>query len=112
VQKTPAAKVSDQAMRVVSINGEYNVGVGVVHRAKTAGRDVGGGIEHSQCEWTEMLLDTGGKDRAGRSAALLGEGPEQQSAANLARRVLNGRQAQPLGLLWNSLTVSGMSKNT
>src|SRR5712672_436188 len=48
VRKTAAASVSDQAIRVVSINNEYNVGVGVVHRAKTAGRDVGGGIDHSQ----------------------------------------------------------------
>jgi mannose-6-phosphate isomerase-like protein (cupin superfamily) len=48
VQKTAAAPVSDQQIRVVGVNGEYNVGVGVVHRAKTAGRDVGGGIEHSQ----------------------------------------------------------------
>src|SRR6266446_5887835 len=48
VQKTATAPVSDQAMRVVSIANEYNVGVGVVHRAKTAGRDIGGGIEHSQ----------------------------------------------------------------
>src|SRR5712691_1517809 len=48
VQKTATASVSDQAMRVVGINNEYNVGVGVVHRAKTAGRDIGGGIEHSQ----------------------------------------------------------------
>jgi len=48
VQKTASAPVSDQAIRVISINGEYNVGVGVVHRAKTAGRSAGGGIEHSQ----------------------------------------------------------------
>jgi mannose-6-phosphate isomerase-like protein (cupin superfamily) len=48
VKKTATAPVSDQQLRVVSINGEYNVGVGVVHRAKTAGRDIGGGIEHSQ----------------------------------------------------------------
>jgi oxalate decarboxylase/phosphoglucose isomerase-like protein (cupin superfamily) len=48
VAKTPQLPVSDQQMRVVSINGEYNVGVGVVHRAKTEGRDIGGGIEHSQ----------------------------------------------------------------
>jgi mannose-6-phosphate isomerase-like protein (cupin superfamily) len=47
-QKTAAAPVSDQQIRVVSINGEYNVGVGVVHRAKTEGRDIGFGIEHSQ----------------------------------------------------------------
>ena len=48
VQKTAAAPVSDQQIRVVGVNGEYNVGVGVVHRAKTAGRDIGFGIEHSQ----------------------------------------------------------------
>jgi oxalate decarboxylase/phosphoglucose isomerase-like protein (cupin superfamily) len=48
VQKTATAAVSDQAIRVVSINNEYNVGIGVVHRAKTAGRDIGGGIEHSE----------------------------------------------------------------
>src|SRR5262249_41178398 len=46
VQKTAAAPVSDQQVRVVSVNGEYNVGVGVVHRAKTAGRDIG--FEHGQ----------------------------------------------------------------
>src|SRR5260370_19279169 len=48
VQKTATAPVSDQAIRVIGINGEYNVGVGVVHRAKAAGRSAGGGIEHSQ----------------------------------------------------------------
>ena len=48
VQKTAADRVSDQAIRVVSINREYNVGIGVVHRAKTSGAQAGGGIEHSQ----------------------------------------------------------------
>ena len=48
VQKTATDRVSDQAIRVVSINGEYNVGIGVVHRAKTSGAQAGGGIEHSQ----------------------------------------------------------------
>ena len=48
VQKTAADSVSDQAIRVVGVNGEYNVGVGVVHRAKTSGAQAGGGIEHSQ----------------------------------------------------------------
>ena len=46
--KTPKAAVSDQAIRVVSINAEYNVGVGVVHRANTNGPSKGGAIEHSQ----------------------------------------------------------------
>ena len=40
----------------------------------------------------------GGKDGAGRSAAFLGEGPEQQAAANIAGGVLNHRQVQPAGL--------------
>src|SRR5262245_11562842 len=48
VEKTTKDAVNDSQIRVVSINGEYNVGVGVVHRAKTAGRDIGGGIEHSE----------------------------------------------------------------
>ena len=48
VQKTASERISDQAIRVVSVNGEYNVGVGVVHRSKTSGPQAGGGIEHSQ----------------------------------------------------------------
>lgn len=48
VKKTAADRVSDQAVRVVSINGEYNVSIGVVHRAKTSEKNVPGGIEHSQ----------------------------------------------------------------
>jgi mannose-6-phosphate isomerase-like protein (cupin superfamily) len=48
--KTATAPVSDQAIRVVSVNDEYNVGVGVVHRAKTAAGTPGNAnaIEHSQ----------------------------------------------------------------
>ena len=48
--KTASAAVSDQAIRVVSINDEYNVGVGVVHRSKTAAGMPGNAnaVEHSQ----------------------------------------------------------------
>jgi mannose-6-phosphate isomerase-like protein (cupin superfamily) len=48
VEKTAKDAVNDSQIRVVSVNNEYNVGVGVVHRARTAGRDIGGGIEHSE----------------------------------------------------------------
>jgi len=48
VQKTATAPVSDQQIRVVSINGEYNVGAGVVHRARTEGKQTANGVEHSQ----------------------------------------------------------------
>src|SRR5437667_8110028 len=57
VAKTASAPVSDQAIRVVSINDEYNVGIGVVHRAKTAGRGAGGGIEHSQITEVYHIID-------------------------------------------------------
>src|SRR5689334_5207488 len=46
----------------------------------------------------QMLLDTGGKDGAGRSAASFGEGPEQQATADIAGRVLDHRKFQPLCL--------------
>jgi mannose-6-phosphate isomerase-like protein (cupin superfamily) len=48
VQKTATAPVSDQQLRVISINGEYNVGAGVVHRARTQGPQTANGVEHSE----------------------------------------------------------------
>ena len=46
----------------------------------------------------QMLLDAGSEDRAGGSAALLGESPEQQTAADIAGSVLNGWQVESPGL--------------
>lgn len=40
--------LNDHALRVVDIEGKYNVGVGVVHRIKTTGPDSSSGIEHSE----------------------------------------------------------------
>jgi mannose-6-phosphate isomerase-like protein (cupin superfamily) len=48
VKKTAAQAVNDTQIRVVPINNEYNVGVGVVHRARTQGKQTPNGIEHSQ----------------------------------------------------------------
>ena len=48
VRKMATEPVGDQAIRVVSINGEYNVGMGVVSRLKTTGKEVPSAIEHSQ----------------------------------------------------------------
>src|SRR2546429_10023407 len=44
VQKTAAERVSDQAIRVVSISGESNAGLCVGHRARTSGRKAGRSI--------------------------------------------------------------------
>jgi mannose-6-phosphate isomerase-like protein (cupin superfamily) len=48
VQRTSSAAVLDQALRVVNINGEYNVGIGVVHRNKTTGPAASSAVEHSE----------------------------------------------------------------
>lgn len=48
VEKTSSAAVLDQALRVVDINGEYNVGIGVVHRNKTTRPAPSSAVEHSE----------------------------------------------------------------
>ena len=75
VQKTASAPVSDQAIRVVSINGEYNVGVGVVHRSKTDATATGGSVEHSQITEVYHVIEgnatlvTGGTIQNARESA-------------------------------------------
>lgn len=90
VQKTASAAVSDQAIRVVSINDEYNVGVGVVHRSKTNGPSTGGGVEHSQITEVYHVIEgsatlvTGGTIENGRESS-----PESNVV-----KVLNGPSTQ------------------
>ena len=86
VQRTATAPVSDQAIRVVSINNEYNVGVGVVHRAKTAGRDIGGGIEHSQINEVYHVIEGNGTFVIGGTIADAKETPAESQVV----KVLNG----------------------
>lgn len=86
VQKTASAPVSDQAIRVVSINDEYNVGIGVVHRAKTAGRSAGGGIEHSQITEVYHIIE-------GNATLVTGgtiENPRESPPDGVVVKVLNG----------------------
>jgi mannose-6-phosphate isomerase-like protein (cupin superfamily) len=85
-QKTASAPVSDQQIRVVSINNEYNVGVGVVHRAKTAGRDIGGGIEHSQI--TEVYHVISGNATFVTGGTI--ENPKETPSDSQVVKVLNG----------------------
>jgi mannose-6-phosphate isomerase-like protein (cupin superfamily) len=85
-QKTASAPVSDQQIRVVSVNNEYNVGVGVVHRAKTAGRDIGGGIEHSQITEIYHVISGNGTLVTGGTI----ENPKETPADSQVVKVLNG----------------------
>jgi hypothetical protein len=86
VAKTASAPVSDQAIRVVNINDEYNVGIGVVHRAKTAGRGAGGGIEHSQI--TEVYHIIEGNATLVTGGAI--DNPRETPAESVVVKVLNG----------------------
>lgn len=75
VQKTKSQAVNDTQIRVVNINDEYNIGVGVVHRARVAGKQTPNAIAHS--EITEIYhvisgsatLVTGGKMENEKPAA-------------------------------------------
>jgi mannose-6-phosphate isomerase-like protein (cupin superfamily) len=86
VQKTASAAVSDQQLRVVSMNGEYNVGIGVVRRAKTEGRNPGGGIEHSQITEVYHIIEGNGTLVTGGTI----ENPKEAPADSPVVKVLNG----------------------
>jgi len=83
IQKTIAAAVSDQQLRVVSINGEYNVGVGVLHRKKAEGAS---GIEHS--EITEIYHMMQGSATLVTGGTL--ENPKAAAPDSSIVKVLNG----------------------
>src|SRR2546427_2704015 len=86
VQKTAADRVSDQAIRVVNVNGEYNVGIGVVHRAKTSGKDAPSGIEHAQITEVYHVIEGNGTLVTGGTL----DNPREIQAENPVVTVLNG----------------------
>ncbi len=86
VEKTASGAVSDQAIRVVNVNGEYNVGIGVVHRSKTEGRNPGGGIEHSQITEVYHVIEGTGTLVTGGTI----ENPKESAADSAVVKVLNG----------------------
>ncbi|MFN8057990.1 MAG: cupin domain-containing protein [Vicinamibacterales bacterium] len=54
VRKNAAVPVSDTQIRVVNVNGEYNVGAGVVRRARPGGPN---SIEHSQISEVYYMIE-------------------------------------------------------
>lgn len=86
VKKTAQAKVSDQAIRVVSVNDEYNVGVGVVHRSRTEGKQTPNGIEHSQITEVYHVIEGSGTLVTGGTIENTREVPETSQVV----KVLNG----------------------
>jgi len=86
VQKSAADRVSDQAIRVVNVNGEYNISIGVVHRSKTSGKDAPGGIEHNQITEVYHVIEGNGTLVTGGTL----DNPREIPADNPVVTVLNG----------------------
>ncbi len=86
LKKTASSAVSDQQLSVVSINGEYNVAIGILHRAKTSGKAAGGGLEHSLV--TEVYQIISGNGTFVTGGTLLD--PKESPADSQIVKVLDG----------------------
>jgi len=96
VEKTASAAVSDRAIRVISINGEYNVGVGAVDRAKAIATTTGGSVEPSQI--TEVCHVIEGKAELATAGTI--ENARESAPATTVVKVLNG-PSTPEGVVQN-----------
>src|SRR5579871_5812891 len=59
LKKTASARVSDQQLRVVDVDGEYNVAVGILHRAKTDSRP-SGALTHEKITEVYQIISGNG----------------------------------------------------
>src|SRR5260221_3243356 len=94
VRKAAAVRVSDQAIRVVGISSEYNVGVSVVSRLKTSGKEAPSGIEHSQI--TEIYHVISGTGTLVTGGTL--NDPKEVPASNEVVTVLKGPGTEGSGI--------------
>jgi mannose-6-phosphate isomerase-like protein (cupin superfamily) len=94
VRKVASVRVSDQAIRVMSINNEYNVGVSVVSRLKTSGKEALSGIEHSQI--TEIYHVISGNGTLVTGGTL--NDPKEVPANDEVTILLNGPSTEGSGI--------------
>ena len=94
VRKVAAVRVSDQAIRVISINNEYNVGVSVVSRLKTSGKEAPSGIEHSQITEIYHVISGNGTLVTGGSL----NDPKEVPANDEVTMLLNGPSTEGSGI--------------
>jgi oxalate decarboxylase/phosphoglucose isomerase-like protein (cupin superfamily) len=85
-QKTANVAVSDQAIRIVNASSEYNVAVGVVHRARTVGQPTPNGILHSEITEIYHVIEGSGTLVTGGTL----ENPEPAPADSPTVTLLNG----------------------
>lgn len=92
LQRTASQAESDQVLRVVNIDNQFNLGVSVVHRARTANRPIGPAAMHSAV--TEIFHFISGTGTLVTGGTL--ESPQQVGAnpvygpSILGTRILNG----------------------
>ena len=85
LRKTASARVSDQQLRVVDIGGEYNVAVGILHRAKTDGKPSGALIHEKITEVYQIISGSGTLVTGGSLV-----NPKESAADSEIARVLAG----------------------
>jgi mannose-6-phosphate isomerase-like protein (cupin superfamily) len=90
VKKLANTRVADKAIRVISINSEYNVGVSVVRRAQTSGAMAKGAIEHSQITEVYHVMEGHGTLVTGGTINDLKEVPPDNEVVTL----LNGPSSE------------------
>jgi mannose-6-phosphate isomerase-like protein (cupin superfamily) len=97
LEKTASVPLSDSQLRMVSINGEYNVGAALVHRAKTAGREADPALAHSQITEVYYIISGNGTLVTGGT---LGDAKNVPTATPLigpssyGPKILNGKSRQ------------------
>jgi len=85
LKKTASAAVNDTQLRVVDIDGEYNVAVGILHRAKTNGKP-SGALIHEKITEVYQILSGDGTFVTGGSLV----NPKESAADSEIVRVLAG----------------------
>ncbi len=85
LKKTASARVSDQQLRVVDVDGEYNVAVGILHRAKTDSRP-SGALTHEKITEVYQIISGNGTLVTGGSLV----NPKESPADSEIVKVLAG----------------------
>jgi mannose-6-phosphate isomerase-like protein (cupin superfamily) len=90
VQKTATAKVNDTQIKVVNITGshddDYNVAIGILHRANTAAHGAGGGLEHEYVTEVYQIVSGTGTFVTGGNL----ENPKESAPDSQIVKVLDG----------------------
>ena len=103
IEKTASLPVSDQQLRMVSINGEYNVGAALVTRAKTGGGEAAPALAHTQITEVYYIISGNGTLVTGgtlEDAKDLRPTPTAPQAGRLigpstaGTKILNGKRRQ------------------